>query len=252
MSTITNSYFFCLHTYNRVHFYYITFHAETFLVRLFAKAKKRKNMKKILAIAVFLIAFSSAFASIDKPSIFGISIDEGYVILKGDNAPDFGDYSESFTQVSFNAIIGFNSRIGIHTGLGLLFDVGTFINGEDDSSLSSLHSSSDPKDNSSFGMALNIPAMARFYASKAFFLEAGATFDINLFEVAYLGEEDEWSSNDEQNLLNVEIGAGLGFTLGFGLEFSFKYTHGLTNMNEHGDISNSRLILGIAYWFNYR
>ena len=52
--------------------------------------------------------------------------------------------------------------------------------------------------------------------------------------------------------MNVELGAGLGFTLGFGLEFSFKYTHGVTNMYENTDMSNSRLIFGIAYWFNYR
>lgn len=209
-------------------------------------------MKKLLAIAVFLMAFSSAFAAIDKPAIFGISIDEGLVILKGDDAPNYADYNKSYTQASFNAIIGFNSRIGIHTGLGLQFGIGTFINGENDNNLSAYHSSSDPKDDGSFGMAFNIPAMARFYASKAFFLEAGATFDINLFEVRYTGEAKEWNSNDDQKFMNVELGAGLGFTLGFGLEFSFKYTHGVTNMYENTDMSNSRLIFGIAYWFNYR
>ena len=51
-------------------------------------------MKKILAIAFFLMITSSAFADINKANIFGISLDEGSVILMGDAAPDFVDYSK--------------------------------------------------------------------------------------------------------------------------------------------------------------
>lgn len=208
-------------------------------------------MKKLLAIAVFLMAFSNAFADLNKPNIFGISLNEGTVILKGDNAPDFGDYSSSNIVLSFDAMIGFNNRFGLHTGAGLLMNFATYVNGDDDTGFGT-HYSSDAEDDASFSMAIEIPAMARFYASKAFFLEAGATFDINLFEQYYFGEAEEWESNDEQKLLNVEIGGGLGFTLGFGLEFSIKYTHGLTDMYKHGDVSNSRLIVGIGYWFDYK
>ncbi len=208
-------------------------------------------MKRLLTIAIFLTAFSSAFAAIDKPNIFGISLNESTVILKGESAPNFADYSNYDVLVSFDAMIGFNTRFGIHTGAGLLINSASYINGDNDSGIGT-HYSSDPKDDASFGMAIQVPAMARFYASKAFFLEAGATFDLNLFEEFYSGKYDEWNSNDDQKFLNVEIGGGLGFTLGFGLEFSFKYTHGLTNMYKHGDTSNSRLTLGLGYWFNYR
>ena len=210
-------------------------------------------MKKLIALAIFLMAFSSAFATINKPTVFGIGLNEGTVILKGDNAPDFADYSISFTQISFDVMLGFSERFGLHTGLGLLLNFGTYYNGDNDSDIYAYHySSNDVDDDATFGMALTVPAMARFYVSSAFFLEAGATFDINLFEEYYSGVAEEWDSNEEQNLMNIEIGGGLGFTLGFGLEFSFKYTHGLTDMYKHGDVSNSRLILGIGYWFNYR
>ncbi len=185
-------------------------------------------MKKFIAIAVFLMAFSSTFAAINKPNVFGISLTEDSVILKGDNAPDFADYSASYTQLSFDALIGFSDRFGLHTGLGLMLNVMTIVNGDDTGY--GTHYSDDIDDDMAIGMALSIPAMARFYASNAFFLEAGATFDINLFEEIYSGYTEEWDSNDDQKLLNVEIGAGLGFTLGFGLEFSFRYTHGLTDM----------------------
>ena len=208
-------------------------------------------MKKILAIAIFLMAFTSASAAINNPNVFGISLTEGSVIFKGDNAPDYADYSASYTQLAFDALIGFNSRIGLHTGLGLMLNVATFTNGDSDSDLGS-HNSNDVDDDMSIGMAITIPTMARFYLSNSFFMEAGATFDINLFEQWYSGYAEEWDSHDEQQLLNVEIGAGLGFTLGFGLEFNFRYTHGLTDMYKHGDISNSRLSLGIGYWFNYK
>lgn len=208
-------------------------------------------MKKLLAIAVFLMAFSNAFADFNKPNIFGINLDEATVFLKGDNAPDFVDYSYSNIVLSFNALIGINNRVGIHTGAGLLIGFASYVNGDNDTGFGT-HYSNDAEDDASFGLAIQVPAMARFYVSNAFFFEAGATIDINLFEQYYSGYLGEWDSNDEQKLLNVEIGGGLGFTLGFGLEFSLKYTHGLTNMYEHGDVSNSRLVLGIGYWFNYK
>ena len=208
-------------------------------------------MKKLLAIAVFLMAFSNAFADINKPNIFGINFDEATVFLKGDNAPDFGDYSSYNLVFSFNALIGINNRFGIHTGAGLLLGFTNYVNGDDDTGFGT-HYSNDIEDDAACDFAIQIPAMARFYVSNAFFFEAGATIDINLFEKYYYGVTDEWETIDEQKLLNVEIGGGLGFTLGFGLEFSLKYTHGLTNMYEHGDLSNSRLVVGIGYWFNYK
>ena len=208
-------------------------------------------MKKLLAIAVFLMAFSNAFADLNKPNIFGLSLTEGTVILKGDNAPDFGDYSSSNIVISFDAMIGINNRFGIHTGAGLLMNVATYINGDNDTGYGT-HYSNDAEDDAAFSMAIEIPAMARFYVSNIFFLEAGATFDLNLFEEYYSGIAEEWNSVDNQNFLNVEIGGGLGITLGFGLEFSLKYTHGLTDMYEHSNVSNSRINLGIGYWFNYK
>ncbi|SHL76837.1 outer membrane beta-barrel protein [Fibrobacter sp. UWH4] len=208
-------------------------------------------MKKIIALAVFLMAFTSASAAINSPNVFGASLTEGSVIFQGKNAPDYGDYSASYTQLAFDALIGFNSRIGLHTGLGLMLNVATFTNGDDDTGYGT-HSSDDVDDNMTIGMAITIPAMARFYLSNSFFMEAGATFDINLFEQWYSGYAEEWDSNDEQKLLNVELGAGLGFTLGFGLEFNFRYTYGVTDMYKHAEWSNSRLSLGIGYWFNYR
>ena len=69
-------------------------------------------MKKILALAIFLMAFTSASAAINSPNVFGASLTEGSVIFQGKNAPDFGDYSASYTQLAFDALIGFNSRIG--------------------------------------------------------------------------------------------------------------------------------------------
>jgi hypothetical protein len=208
-------------------------------------------MKKLLAVAIFLMAFTSASAAINQSPVFGASITEGSVIYKGDDAPDFADYSASYTNLAFDAMLGINSRFGIHTGLGIMLNVATFTNGEDDSDYGT-HSSDDVDDDMLISMALSVPTMARFYVSNSFFMEAGATFDFNLFEQHYYGYSEEWDSNDDQNLLNVEVGAGLGFTLGFGLEFGLRYTHGLTDMYEHLDMSNSRLSLGIGYWFNYR
>ena len=210
-------------------------------------------MKKILTIAILLMATSSAFADINKANIFGICLDEGSVILMGDAAPDFADYSLGYTSISFNAIIGFGNRIGLHTGAGLLISYGSYVNGDVDSDITGIHyTSTDAKDDNSYGMAITIPAMARFYATNALFLEAGATFDINLFEAYYTGGTDEWDNRDDQKLLNVEVGGGIGFTLNFGLEFSFRYTYGLTDMYEDIDMTDSRISLGIGYWFNYK
>ena len=208
-------------------------------------------MKKLLAIAVFLMAFSNAFADLQKPNIFGISFNIAQAFLRGDDAPDFGDYESYISNLSFDAIIGINNRFGIHTGAGLTINAITYINGNSDTGFGT-HNAKDPKDDDSFGMVIEIPAMGRFYVSRFFYLEAGATLGFNLFEDYHSGKTDEWNSVDEQNLLNVEIAGGLGATLGFGLEFSLKYTHGLTNMYEHGDLSNSRLVVGIGYWFNYK
>ncbi len=210
-------------------------------------------MKKILAIAFFLMITSSVFADINKANIFGISVTESGAILMGDAAPDFVDYGLSYTNISFDAIIGFGNRIGLHTGAGLLISYGTYVMGDSDSDITGVHyTSTDPKDDKSCGMAITIPAMARFYATNALFLEAGATFDFNLFEAYYTGDTDEWDNRDDQKLLNVEVGGGIGFTLRFGLELSFKYTYGLTDMYEDIDMTNSRISFGIGYWFNYK
>ena len=113
-------------------------------------------MKKIIALAIFLMAFTSASAAINSPNVFGASLTEGSVIFQGKNAPDFGDYSASYTQLAFDALIGFNSRIGLHTGLGLMLNVAIFTNGDDDTGYGT-HSSDDVDDDMTIG---NI--MARF------------------------------------------------------------------------------------------
>ena len=208
-------------------------------------------MKKLLAIAVFLMAFSNAFADLQKPNIFGTSFNVAVACLRGDDAPDIGDYDSYVSNLAFDAMIGINNRFGIHTGAGLTINKFSYINGDNDTGFGT-HYAIDPDDDESFSMAIEIPAMGRFYVSRFFYLEAGATLGFNLFEEYYSGQTGEWNSVDEQNLLNVEIAGGLGFTLGFGLEFSLKYTHGLTDMYENADISMSRIFFGIGYWFNYR
>ena len=196
---------------------------------------------------------SNTFADINKASFFSIGVTESGAILMGDAAPAFVDYSLIYTNISFDAFIGFGNRIGLHTGVGLLISYGTYVMGDPDADITGVHYSSiDPKDDESFGMAIAIPAMARFYATNTFFLEAGATFDFNLFEVYYKGDADEWNGRGDQKFLNVEVGGGIGATLGMGLELSFKYTYGLTDMYKDIDMASSRLSFGVGCWFNYK
>lgn len=213
-------------------------------------------MKKVLfALITIAACASSAFANINHLGLWGSNFNYSLIFLMGDDAPDFSDYSLYYTQGSFDIILGFGNHIGLHTGAGLSVGFGSYVRGNADvrMDLTGIHTSSlDPNDDEAFRLAIQIPAMVRFYATNIFFLEAGATFDINLFEFYYSGKYEEWNNRDDLKDLNIGVGGGFGFTLAFGLEFFVKYTHSLTKMYEYDDRSDFRLIFGIAYWFNYK
>ena len=93
---------------------------------------------------------------------------------------------------------------------------------------------------------LNIPLMAKYYATKGLSLEAGP-------QIGFLLTAKEDGNDIIDSYKNTDFGVnfGIGYKLDNGLNFSARYNWGLSNITVKNDITknNSVFQLSVGYFF---
>ncbi len=98
---------------------------------------------------------------------------------------------------------------------------------------------------------LNVPVMAKFFATEKFSIEAGPQIG---FLMSAKGNPDEGDSIDVKEFLtSTDFGLNLGLGYDFTENFSagLRYNFGLSNISEedNGDIKNNVLSVSVGYKF---
>ena len=185
-------------------------------------------MKKVLLTAVAIFGFGFANAQEVK---FGIKAGVNMATLTGDSADNL------------------DSKIGFHVGGFAEFKVSEKFSVQPEVLFSTQGAKAD---GGSLDINyINIPVMAKFYATPEFSLEAGPQLG---FLVSAESNPDSGSSTDVKEFLKstdfgVNLGAGYQFTENFSA--GLRYNLGLSNMAEEENVEfmNSVFSLSLGYRF---
>lgn len=93
---------------------------------------------------------------------------------------------------------------------------------------------------------LDLPLMAKYYISKRFSVEAGPQIGFLLS-----AKEDDNDYKDLFKTTNLAANMGIGYKLDSGLNFGARYSLGLSNINDIGNLKNRTgvLQLTLGYFF---
>ena len=110
---------------------------------------------------------------------------------------------------------------------------------------------------------LNIPVMAKYYASEKFYIEAGPQFGFLMsaksdtdYTTTFAGVTESGSesvdSKDNYNSTDFGLNVGLGYNFTENIGAGVRYTSGLSNIaKDSGDfkVNNSNIAISVAYTF---
>ena len=96
---------------------------------------------------------------------------------------------------------------------------------------------------------LNIPIIGKYYFTEAIAAHAGLQFGINLAANAEVGGTS--SKVEDVSVLDLAFAIGAGYELESGLNFSFRYNIGLSNVNSGsgGSYTNNVFQISVGYLF---
>lgn len=185
--------------------------------------------KKILLFVIVVLCFASS-----KAQTFNLGAKAGvnFVVLTGDASDNHIN--------KFNYHMGGVGRIGISEKFALQPEL--------------LYSTQRYSfDSYRFYMDyINLPIMADVGIAKGLSLQAGPQFGFNIKNRMKLSAGDDYPGMDEklENAKSVVVGAGVGaqYQLPINLFFQARYTFGITDIYDDGNLKQGMLSLSVGYF----
>ncbi|HEY0046102.1 MAG TPA: porin family protein [Flavobacterium sp.] len=205
-----------------------------------------KSLKLITAAAIVLSAVSTANAqneadnTTDRSISFGVKGGVNFATITGD---DF-DSPDSRTSFHVGALVEFPldpmfsiQAEALYSGQGFEYDVPA-IAGENEHVEYQLD-------------YLNIPVLAKIYATRGLSFEVGPQFGFKVNEEIDSAPTEDEGDNviNEAETFDMGIAGGLTFTTEMGLFASGRYVYGLTDIIEDVNARNSVFQISLGYKF---
>jgi hypothetical protein len=174
---------------------------------------------------VIALSFTKAKA---QQVVFGAKIGINYASVTGDNSSNY----DPITAVVVGAVGEFTLTEKLAFQPEILFSRQGFRSPEYDLKLK----------------YVNFPLLAKYYITKKMSVEAGPQVGFRLVAIA---ENSLFGQRDvSENVKGIDLGvnAGLGYKLESGINFSARYYHGFSNINQYvgPKINNQNAVIQVA------
>ena len=97
---------------------------------------------------------------------------------------------------------------------------------------------------------LNIPLVIKYYPFKLIYIEAGPQIGFCLdykLSSNYSGIDELWDRYKDYNSVDFSLVGGIGIDIGYGLNVSARYNHGLTHTLPNTDFKNRVIQFSLTY-----
>ncbi|MBV7267923.1 porin family protein [Winogradskyella luteola] len=185
-------------------------------------------MKKSLLLTVIAVL---GLANVNAQNVeFGAKAGLNFASIYGDNTSDIGFVTAYnfglMSEISISEKFSFQPEL-LYSGIGYSID--------------------DESDDDTVALNyLTVPLLGKYYLTERFSVEAGP-------QVGFLLSAKQESTDVKDAFKTLDFGTslGLGYKLDSGLNFSARYTLGLSDISESEDFSNNTgvLQLSIGYFF---